>query len=269
MADNQKYYYLKLKDNFFDTDEMIVLESMPDGYLYSNILLKLYLRSLKYNGRLMFNERISFNSTMLAQVTRHNVGVVEKAMQIFQELGLVEILDNGAIYLSDIQNFIGKSTTEADRIRSYRKKIESEKAGVQMLYKCTPEIEIEIELETDTELDTEIEKKPISAKPKKNRAEYSELFERFWKAYPKKVAKGTAVKAFKKAKVDESLLQDILKALEWQRETKQWKAEGGQYIPNPATYLNGRRWEDEQEEQPNGTNDISGTCEYKLDVLRL
>lgn len=107
------------------------------------------------------------------------------------------------------------------------------------------------------------------AKPKRNHAEYSELFERFWKAYPKKVAKGTAAKAFKKAKVDESLLQDILKALEWQRETKQWKAEGGQYIPNPATYLNGRRWEDEQEEKPNGTNDISGTCEYKLDVLRL
>ena len=50
MADNKKYYYLKLKDNFFDSDEMIVLESMPDGYIYSNILLKLYLRSLKYEG---------------------------------------------------------------------------------------------------------------------------------------------------------------------------------------------------------------------------
>ena len=38
MSDNQKYYYLKLVDNFFDRDEMIILESMPDGYLYSNIL---------------------------------------------------------------------------------------------------------------------------------------------------------------------------------------------------------------------------------------
>lgn len=252
MADNQKYYYLKLKDNFFDTDEMIVLESMPDGYLYSNILLKLYLRSLKYNGRLMFNDRIPFNSTMLAQVTRHNVGVIEKAMQIFQELGLVEILDNGAIYLSDIQNFIGKSTTEADRIRSYRNKIESEKAGVQMLYKCTPEIEKE--LETDTELDTEIEKKPISAKSKRNRAEYSELFQRFWSAYPKKVAKGTASKAFEKLCPDESLLQDILTALDWQKCTEQWKQNGGKYIPHPASYLNGRRWEDERQEEADGDN---------------
>ena len=125
MPDNKKYYYLKLKEDFFDSDEMIVLESMPDGYLYSNILLKLYLRSLKYQGRLMFNNRIPFNSTMLAQVTRHNVGVVEKSMQILKELGLVEILDNGAIYMSDIQNFIGKSSTEADRIREYRNRIES------------------------------------------------------------------------------------------------------------------------------------------------
>lgn len=127
MADNKKYYYLKLKDNFFDTDEIIILESMQDGYLYSNILLKLYLRSLKYDGRLMFNERIPFNSTMLSQVTRHNVGVIEKAMQIFQELNLVEILDNGAIYMSDIQNFIGKSSTEGDRKRQYRRQIETEK----------------------------------------------------------------------------------------------------------------------------------------------
>ncbi len=45
MAANKKYYYLKLKDNYFDSDEIIILESMADGYKYSNILLKLYLRS--------------------------------------------------------------------------------------------------------------------------------------------------------------------------------------------------------------------------------
>lgn len=51
MADNRKYYYLKLKEDFFDTDEMKILESMKDGYLYSNILLKLYLKSLSNSGR--------------------------------------------------------------------------------------------------------------------------------------------------------------------------------------------------------------------------
>lgn len=41
MADSKKYYYLKLKENFFESDSMVLLENMNDGYLYSNILLKL------------------------------------------------------------------------------------------------------------------------------------------------------------------------------------------------------------------------------------
>lgn len=176
MADNKKYYYLKLKDNFFDSDEMIVLESMPDGYIYSNILLKLYLRSLKYEGRLMFNERIPFNSTMLSQVTRHSVGDVEKAIQVFRDLELIEVLDNGAIYMLDIQNFIGKSSTEADRKRDYRQQIKKEKdslllndvtnvttnvrtnvqkKGNKCPDKSTPEIEIELEKEIEIEKERE------------------------------------------------------------------------------------------------------------------
>ena len=111
MSDNKKYYYLKLKENHFASDEMIVLESMPDGYKYSNILLKLYLRSLKNGGKLMFNDRIPFNSAMLSTITRHSIGDIEKAVKIFQELELIEVLNNGAIYMSDIQNFIGESST--------------------------------------------------------------------------------------------------------------------------------------------------------------
>lgn len=159
MSDNKRYYYLKLKENFFDSDEMVLLESMPDGYIYSNILLKLYLRSLKHEGKLMFNDRIPFNSTMLATITRHSVGVVEKAVQIFRDLQLIDVLDNGAIYMSDIQSFIGKSSTEADRKREYRKKIEEAKrnliTGRQVSDKCpdktTPELEIELEKDIDKE----------------------------------------------------------------------------------------------------------------------
>ena len=161
MSDNTKYYYMKLKDNFFETDEMIILESMQDGYIYSNILLKLYLRSLKNKGKLMFNDKIPYNSQMLAKVTRHSVGDIEKAMQVFQELGLVEILDSGAIYMNDIQLYIGKSSTEADRIRQYRQRIDDEKIkqlpentkGVQMYNKSTPEIEKEIEIESEREIE--------------------------------------------------------------------------------------------------------------------
>lgn len=125
--DNKKYYYMRLKEDFFDTDEMKLLEAMQDGYLYSNILLKMYLKSLKGNGKLMFNNAIPYNSQMIATVTGHQVGTVERALEIFRQLGLIEVLESGAIYMIHIQNFIGKSNTEADRKRAYRKLIECEK----------------------------------------------------------------------------------------------------------------------------------------------
>lgn len=127
MADNQKYYYMRLKEDFFDTEEMKLLESLPDGYLYSNILLKLYLMSLKKAGRLMFNERIPYNAQMIATLTRQQVGTVEKALGVLKEFGFIEILDTGAIYMLDIQSFIGQSSTEADRKREYRAQIAAEK----------------------------------------------------------------------------------------------------------------------------------------------
>lgn len=130
MADNKKYYYLKLKENFFESDELKILQAMPDGYLYSDILLKLYLKSLRNNGKLMYRDVIPYTSTIIATLTGHQVGTVEKAIETFQKLGLVEVLDNGAIFLLDIQNFIGQSSTEADRQREYYNTIKAEKMRI-------------------------------------------------------------------------------------------------------------------------------------------
>lgn len=158
MADNKKYYYLKLKENFFESDEAIILESMPDGYIYSNILLKLYLRSLKNDGLLMFNNLIPYNAQMLATITRHQVGTVEKAIQIFQQLKLIEILDNGAIYMSNIQNFVGKSSSEGDRKRAKRAQNRAiGQTSGQMSDKRPPEIEIEKEIKKDINIDIKSE----------------------------------------------------------------------------------------------------------------
>ena len=171
MSDNKKYYYLRLKDNFFDSDELKILESMKDGYLYSNILLKLYLRSLKNDGKLVVNDRIPYNVEMLASVTGHQIGTVKQALSIFKDLGLIDVLENGAIYMLDIQNFIGKGSSEADRKREYRQRIESDRTNVQtkvrqISEKSPPEIEIELEKEIkiEKEIDTKANKSPTKAK---------------------------------------------------------------------------------------------------------
>ena len=85
MADNRKYYYLKLKESYFDEDAIVLLESMQDGMLYSNILLKLYLKSLKNGGKLQLAENIPYTAQMIATITRQQVGTVEEALQIFMK----------------------------------------------------------------------------------------------------------------------------------------------------------------------------------------
>jgi hypothetical protein len=74
---------------------------------------------------------------------------------------------------------------------------------------------------------------------------YAERFAEFWKAYPKKVGKEAARKAFMKIKPSADLLQRMLEAIKAQTASDQWKRDNGQYIPNPATWLNQGRWEDE------------------------
>ena len=180
MSDNKKYYYLRLKDNFFDSDELKILESMKDGYLYSNILLKLYLRSLKNDGKLVVNDRIPYNAEMLASVTGHQIGTVKQALSIFKDLGLIDVLENGAIYMLDIQNFIGKGSSEADRKREYRQRIETDRTNVQTNLRQISEKsppEIEIELEKDIEIEKEIHSSAKSTTTKRKRFEKPTLSE--------------------------------------------------------------------------------------------
>lgn len=127
MADNKKYYYLKLKENFYDTPEISYLEHLEDGYKYSNIILKMYLRSLRQEGKLMVRGAVPYTPEALAGLTGHDVDTVKKALTLFEELELVTVIDSGAIFMNDIQNFIGESSTEADRKRAYRERIRQER----------------------------------------------------------------------------------------------------------------------------------------------
>ncbi|WP_368270412.1 phage replisome organizer N-terminal domain-containing protein [Enterocloster clostridioformis] len=81
MSDNRKYYYLKLKENYFDDDSIVLLESMQDGILYSYILLKLYLKSLKHGGKLQLDENIPYTPQMIATLTRQQARMALQAQK--------------------------------------------------------------------------------------------------------------------------------------------------------------------------------------------
>ena len=102
------------------------------------------------------------------------------------------------------------------------------------------------ETKTETKTNTETN---IPPKPPKGRTDAE--FAEFWNAYPTKVGKQPARKAFDKVKVPVKTLVD---AIERQKCSSQWSKDGGQYIPNPATWLNQQRWEDilPEAEKPSG-----------------
>lgn len=171
MSDNRKYYYLKLKESYFDDDAIVLLESMQDGILYSNILLKLYLKSLKNGGKLQLDENIPYTAQMIATITRQQVGTVERALQIFMKLGLVEPLPSGALYMSNIELLIGQSSTEGERKRRARLALQEQKAlpkaGADKCppYQadiCPPEIEIKKEIDIELEKEGELKGQAIA-----------------------------------------------------------------------------------------------------------
>ena len=76
-------------------------------------------------------------------------------------------------------------------------------------------------------------------------------FNRFWSAYPKKMNKQDAFKAFKGVKVP---VETLCAALERQKQSRQWREDGGKYIPYPATWLRKGGWENEPERGYNNGN---------------
>ena len=164
MTENRRYYYLKLKEYFFNSETMMILESMQDGLLYSNLLLKMYLMSLKSGGILLLGDHFPHTPQTIATCTRHQIGTVERALKIFLQLGLIEILTDGAYYMTDIQLLIGQSSTEGERKKRERSRLQRQKLlpGGRMdicppngrVDKCPPILEKEkdIEIDKDREL---------------------------------------------------------------------------------------------------------------------
>ncbi len=93
-------------------------------------------------------------------------------------------------------------------------------------------------------------------------------FDTFWKAYPKRVAKQEAVKAFTKLNPDGILLEVILKGIDASKKSEAWLKDGGKFIPHPASWLNGRRWEDELTSPPATKPELTLNEKFRIEDLK-
>lgn len=148
----EKYYWFKLKDDFFKRHDIKIIKSMPNGKDYVIFYLQLLCESLSHNGKLRFNEEVPYNEEMLSVITDTNIDIVRSAMKLFVQLKIIEIMDDQTIYMTKLQNMVGSTTVGAEKKKLQRSKSIELLEGGQRVDICPPEID------KDKDLDTEIEK---------------------------------------------------------------------------------------------------------------
>jgi len=125
MAINKRYYWLKLPEDFFQSETIRWLEEQPNGIYYSNFYLKLCLMSINDNGMLIRRVGemyIPYDIKRLSELTNINSDTIMIAINLLKKLGLLEVLDNGAFYLNQVKNMVGSESESAKRVRKHRNK---------------------------------------------------------------------------------------------------------------------------------------------------
>lgn len=163
----KKYYWLKLKEDFFEDDTIEWIEEQPGGERYCLFYLKLCLKSLKTDGVLIRNVGdmlIPYDAKKLAEITKTDVDTVRVAMELFSKIGIVQILENGEIYMSQLQNMVGSETKWAEKKRLQRAKAAenaltdtAETGGEDNVHAKSSKSPREKEKEKEKEIEKEIE----------------------------------------------------------------------------------------------------------------
>lgn len=154
MSENKRYYWLKLRRDFFKRHDSQIIESMENGKDYLLFYLKLLVESIDHEGALRFSDTIPYNEKMLSTITNTNIDIVRSAVKVLSELHLLDVMDNGTIFMNQVNEMIGYTTSEAMRkkqIRERRKLLQITESGhcPKVSEKRPPEIEIEIELDIE------------------------------------------------------------------------------------------------------------------------
>jgi predicted phage replisome organizer len=181
---DKKYYWLKLKKDFFKRHDIKIIEDMDNGKDYILFYLKLLCESVDHEGNLRFSETIPYNEKMLSTITNTNIDIVRSAMKVFTELNMIEVLEDSTIFMRECNKMLGCETAWAEKKRVYREKQRT------MSLNCPPDVRQEIEKELEIDIEQEIDIVSKKESNEKNnyylddtrtheRMSYDEIFESF------------------------------------------------------------------------------------------
>jgi predicted phage replisome organizer len=124
---DDRYYWLKLNEHFFDDEKVLYLETLENGEKYILFWQKLLLKCLKNRhddeknyGVLRFSEKLPYTPELLSKVTRTEIDTVKVAIDLFSKLGMIEILSDGTIFIEEVNKLIGSESKSAERVRKHR-----------------------------------------------------------------------------------------------------------------------------------------------------
>ena len=123
MSDNKKYYWLKLKTNFFDSKEMLRLRSIAGGDTYTIIYLKMLLLSLKTDGLLEYDGIDATQDEEIALLLHESLDNVKLTIAFLKRVGLLEMANKNDFFLNQVPTLTGSETQAAERKRRYRENI--------------------------------------------------------------------------------------------------------------------------------------------------
>ena len=183
---SKKYFWLKLKKDFFKRHDIKILEAMPDGHLSVLFYLKLMLESIDHEGALRFSDEVPYSPEMLSVITDTDIEVVNSSLKRLQDLKLLEITQDGTILIDKVKSMTGFETEWAKKKKEYREKKgqkadkektregQSEDNVLTMSSKCPhnvlakeDNVRQEIELEIEKEIEIDSKEKSIKEKPAK------------------------------------------------------------------------------------------------------
>lgn len=267
MAEAKRYYWLKFKEDFFDSKRIKKLRKMAGGDTYVIIYLKMQLKALKTDGMLEFTGVEQDFADELALDIDESPDDVRVVITFLLTYGMCECSDNIHYYLPYVIENTGSETAATQRWRDWKKRQDEVKAletnTTPTLPQRTANVEKEIEKEKEIESRDREKNNTLTLT---GSSICATDFERFWAAYPKKRNKETARKAFKKLKGVS--IETLLEAIEKQKRSQDWLKDGGQFIPYPATWLNAGGWENEETETnvPAGLERYSGLARLMEDM---
>ncbi len=122
-----KRYWLKTNAHFFRDSHIVYLKSQKNGFEYIYLWQSLLLKCLEVDdesdcGFLRLNEKIPYSPELLSEIFGMNIDVVRAGVDLFVNLGMMSILENGTIYVESVQKMIGRESESAERVRQHRER---------------------------------------------------------------------------------------------------------------------------------------------------